>query len=80
VRVIPLNCETDGNFYRDPEPTPDNLKDLMEAVKKSSADLGFATDRTRTGSRCDGHPRMRAISEEYTLALRDRRSDDPPAG
>jgi hypothetical protein len=50
VRVIPLNCSSDGNFYRDPEPRPDNLADLEEAVRKSSAELGFATDPDATGS------------------------------
>ncbi len=68
VRVIPLNCADDGNFYRDPEPRPDNLGDLAEAVRQSGADLGFATDPDAdrlalvTGSGT-------AISEEYTLAL-----------
>jgi phosphomannomutase len=68
ARVIPLNCATDGNFYRDPEPRPENLADLAEAVRKSGADIGFATDPDAdrlalvTGSGA-------AISEEYTLAL-----------
>lgn len=71
VRVIPLNCSSDGNFYRDPEPRPENLADLEDAVRKSSADLGFATDPDAdrlalvTGAEAGGH----AISEEYTLAL-----------
>jgi len=68
VRVIPLNCVPDGNFYRDPEPRPENLRDLADAVKKANAHLGLATDPDadrlalvdETG---------RAISEEYTLAL-----------
>jgi phosphomannomutase len=68
VRVIPLNCAADGNFYRDPEPRPENLQDLADAVRKASADVGFATDPDadrlalvdETGT---------AISEEYTLAL-----------
>lgn len=68
VRVIPLNCADDGNFYRDPEPTPDHLADLCDAVKKSGADLGFATDpdADRLALVTGG---ARAISEEYTLAL-----------
>lgn len=70
VRVIPLNCETDGNFYRDPEPCPENLGDLEDAVKKSNADLGFATDPDADRlALVTGHPAPRAISEEYTLAL-----------
>lgn len=70
VRVIPLNCETDGNFYRDPEPTPANLGDLIEAVKKSDADIGFATDPDADRlALVTGHKDARAISEEYTLAF-----------
>ncbi len=70
VRVIPLNCEPDGNFYRDPEPTPANLTDLIEAVRKSGADLGFATDPDADRlALVTGHKDARAISEEYTLAF-----------
>jgi phosphomannomutase len=70
VRVIPLNCEPDGNFYRDPEPTPANLTDLVDAVRKSDADLGFATDPDADRlALVTGHRDARAISEEYTLAF-----------
>lgn len=70
ARVIPLNCDDDGDFYRDPEPTPDNLGDLMDAVKKSGADLGFATDPDADRlALVTGQLTARAISEEYTLAL-----------
>jgi phosphomannomutase len=70
VRVIPLNCEPDGNFYRDPEPTPANLGDLIDAVRKSNADLGFATDPDADRlALVTGHHDARAISEEYTLAF-----------
>ena len=70
VRVIPLNCQDDGNFYRDPEPTPANLGDLIEAVRKSDADLGFATDPDADRlALVTGGSKARAISEEYTLAL-----------
>jgi phosphomannomutase len=70
VRVVRLNCEPDGNFYRDPEPTPANLGDLIEAVRKSDADLGFATDPDADRlALVTGHKDARAISEEYTLAF-----------
>ena len=77
VRVIPLNCSDDGNFYRDPEPRPDNLGDLVEAVQKSGADLGFATDPdadrlalvTGAADRARNGAHATAISEEYTLAF-----------
>jgi phosphomannomutase len=70
ARVIPLNCEPDGNFYRDPEPTPANLGDLVDAVRKADADLGFATDPDADRlALVTGHKDARAISEEYTLAF-----------
>jgi len=70
VRVIPLNCEPDGNFYRDPEPTPANLSDLIDAVRKADADLGLATDPDADRlALVTGHSQARAISEEYTLAF-----------
>ncbi|MDI9624051.1 MAG: phosphoglucosamine mutase [Methanothermobacter sp.] len=43
--VLSLNCQPDGFFPgRNPEPTPENLKDLMSMVKASGADLGIAHD------------------------------------
>ena len=37
-------CEADGNFKRNPEPLRENLSVLSKTVKKTKADLGFATD------------------------------------
>lgn len=43
--VLSMNCQPDGFFPgRDPEPIPENLKDLMNVVKASGADLGIAHD------------------------------------
>ncbi len=44
--VIELFCEPDGNFpNHHPDPTiPENLKDLIEAVKTQKADFGIAYD------------------------------------
>lgn len=44
--VIPLYCEMDGRFpNHHPDPTiPENLKDMIEIVKKEGADLGIAYD------------------------------------
>lgn len=44
--VIELYCQSDGNFpNHHPDPTiPENLKDLITAVKKEGADLGIAYD------------------------------------
>jgi phosphomannomutase len=68
VHVIPLNCVPDGNFYRDPEPRPENLQDLAEAVRKSNAHLGLATDPDADRLALVDEKGV-AISEEYTLAL-----------
>jgi phosphoglucosamine mutase len=43
-KVVPLNCEPTGHFPRPVEPTPENLGDLMKAVKSEKADLGIAHD------------------------------------
>ncbi len=43
--VTTLNCQPDGFFPgRNPEPTNDNLQDLIKAVKTIGADLGIAHD------------------------------------
>ena len=44
-KVITVNSIIDGNFpSRGPEPTPENLRDLVVAVRASNADLGVAYD------------------------------------
>lgn len=66
--VHALNCEPDGNFAHPPEPIPEHLKMLGEAVLKQGAALGFAQDpdadrlvlADETGT---------VVFEEYTLAL-----------
>jgi phosphomannomutase/phosphoglucomutase len=44
--ITELFCDVDGNFpNHHPDPSqPENLEDLIRAVKKSGADLGFAFD------------------------------------
>ncbi len=42
--VIELYCEPNGLFPHNPEPLPEHLKDLSEAVVKNGADLGFVVD------------------------------------
>jgi len=43
--VITMNCQPDGFFPgRNPEPTEPNLKELIEVVKATGADLGVAHD------------------------------------
>ena len=44
-KVTTLNCQPDGFFPgRNPEPTEDNLQELIKTVKATGADLGIAHD------------------------------------
>ncbi len=43
-QVIEVNCTPDGLFSHNPEPLPENLKDLSAAVLTAKAHLGFAVD------------------------------------
>lgn len=67
-RVVFLNQEANGLFPRNPEPAPQNLGDLKNAVVDHQADLGVAVDpdvdRLALVSE-QGRP----LGEEYTLAL-----------
>jgi phosphomannomutase len=69
--VVSINMEPDGRFPREPEPVPENLKELERLVKESGADIGFAVDPDvdRLAVVADGG---RAIGEDYTLALAAR--------
>jgi len=43
--VVSLNAHPDGNFPgRNPEPTPENLKDIVILIRHGDFDLGFAQD------------------------------------
>lgn len=42
--IIEVHCEAHGNFSHNPEPLPENLTDLIDAVKEKRADVGFAVD------------------------------------
>lgn len=42
--IVVLNPEPNGKFNHNPEPLPENLKDLMEAVVTHKAILGIAID------------------------------------
>lgn len=66
--VIAINQEPNGRFAHTPEPLPENLIQLSEAVRQHGADVGFAVDPDV--DRCaivdnEGQP----IGEEYTLAI-----------
>lgn len=42
--VVELNCEPTGNFAHNPEPLPENLTGISEAVVREKADLGVVVD------------------------------------
>lgn len=64
--ITVLNEEVTGNFAHNPEPLPENLRELCNEVAKKNADLGIAVDPDvdRLCFVCeDGTP----FGEEYTL-------------
>jgi phosphomannomutase len=66
--VIEVNCIPDGYFPHTPEPLPENLVDLLEAVKSSKADVGLAVDPDADRlAVCD--EKGNYLSEEYTLVM-----------
>lgn len=67
-RVERIHCTPDGLFPHDPEPTFENLADLVDLVKRSNVDVGFAQDpdADRLAVVCEDGT---FLSEEYTLAL-----------
>ena len=42
--VIEVNCTPDGHFAHNPEPLPEHLTDMRDAVIQHKADLGFVVD------------------------------------
>ncbi|NEU69405.1 phosphoglucosamine mutase [Spirosoma agri] len=65
-KVAKLHCEPTGNFAHNPEPLPENLRDIIKEMEKGNADLGIVVDPDvdRLALICeDGSP----FGEEYTL-------------
>jgi phosphomannomutase len=65
-QITELYCEPTGEFPHNPEPLPENLRDIAKTVKKSKADLGLVVDPDvdRLAIVCeDGE----MFGEEYTL-------------
>jgi phosphomannomutase len=42
--VVEMNCDVSGVFAHEPEPIPENLRELGQRVKMEKADLGIAVD------------------------------------
>lgn len=42
--IVGINCVPDGEFAHNPEPLPENLTDIANAVKDNNADVGFVVD------------------------------------
>lgn len=66
VNCIQINCEPSGHFAHNPEPLPQNLKELSKTVAEEGANLGIAVDPDvdRLVLICEnGEP----FGEEYTL-------------
>lgn len=65
-KIIELNTTPDGNFAHNPEPLPDNLKDISAMVAREKADIGFVVDPDvdRLAIVCEDGS---MFGEEYTL-------------
>lgn len=64
--ITELYCEPTGHFPHNPEPLPEHLGDLAEAIKQSGADLGITVDPDvdRLAFVCEDGS---MFGEEYTL-------------
>jgi len=64
--IARLHCEPTGQFAHNPEPLPENLRDIIKELEKGNYDLGIVVDPDvdRLALICeDGSP----FGEEYTL-------------
>lgn len=66
VEVAAIHCEPNGRFPHNPEPLPENLKDLCMVVRARKAQLGVAVDPDvdRLALVCEDGS---LFGEEYTL-------------
>lgn len=65
-QIVELFCDPTGEFPHNPEPLPENLREISKIVKKENADLGIVVDPDvdRLALVCeDGE----MFGEEYTL-------------
>ncbi|MDR2382556.1 MAG: phosphoglucosamine mutase [Prevotellaceae bacterium] len=66
VHIVELNCTPNGQFPHNPEPLPEHLTEIAEAVSKENADLGIVVDPDvdRLALVCEDGS---FFGEEYTL-------------
>ena len=67
-KVITINSTPDGIFPRPPEPLPQNLTALCDAVRRHDADAGFAQDADADRLAVVSEKGL-PIGEDFTLAL-----------
>ena len=66
--VSVLGPDPDGQFEHPPEPTPENLQDVLQLVQSVQADVGFCQDPDADRlALIDQNARY--VGEEYTLAV-----------
>ena len=65
-KIIRLNCTPDGYFPHNPEPLPQNLRQISELMQDGKADVGFVVDPDvdRLAIVCENGA---MLGEEYTL-------------
>jgi len=44
VKIVEINCQPNGVFAHNPEPLPENLKEISSLMTKEKADVGFVVD------------------------------------
>ncbi len=66
TQIEKLYCEPDGNFAHNPEPLPENLRDISRMLEKGKFDLGIVVDPDvdRLALVCEDGS---MFGEEYTL-------------
>ncbi|MFC5270603.1 phosphoglucosamine mutase [Adhaeribacter terreus] len=66
TQIEKLYCEPDGNFAHNPEPLPENLRDISRVLEKGKFDLGIVVDPDvdRLALVCEDGS---MFGEEYTL-------------
>ncbi len=66
--VVKIGCDSSGHFFREAEPTPENLELLSKTVAEGGFDLGIAVDPDADRLALVDSKGL-ALGEEQTLAL-----------